>query len=62
MVMSREQNAGQSHSTNTDNSSIEMVEQFKYLVTNLTNKNSIQEEIKNRLKSGNACCHSPLNL
>jgi len=30
------------------------VEQFKYLGT-LTNKNSIQEEITSRLKSGNAC-------
>jgi hypothetical protein len=31
------------------------VEQFKYFGTNLTNQNSIQEEIKGRLKSGNAC-------
>jgi hypothetical protein len=28
----------------------------------LTNQNSIQEEIKSRLKSGNACCHSVWNL
>jgi len=26
------------------------------------NENSIQEEIKNRLQSGNACCHSVQNL
>ena len=26
--------------------------------TTLTSQNSIQEEIKSRLKSGNACCHS----
>ena len=45
-----------------DNSSIERVEQFKYLGTTLTNQNSIQEEIKSRLKSGNACCHSVQNL
>jgi hypothetical protein len=32
-----------------------MVEQFKYLGTILTNQNSIQEEIKSRLKLGNAC-------
>ena len=38
-----------------DNSSIEMVEGFKYLGKTLTNKNSIQEEIKSRLKLGNAC-------
>jgi len=30
------------------------VEGFKYLGTILTNQNSIQEEIKSRLKSGNA--------
>jgi len=39
----------------TDNSSIERVEEFKYLGTMLTNQNSIQEEIKSRLKLGNAC-------
>ena len=38
------------------------MEQFKYLGTALTNQNSIQEEIKSRLKSGNACCHSVQNL
>ena len=34
------------------------MEEFKYLETTLTNKNSIQEEIKSRLKPGNACYHS----
>ena len=29
---------------------------------NLTNQNSIAEEIKSRLRSGNACCHSVQNL
>jgi len=38
------------------------VEEFKYLGTTLTNKNSIQEEIKSRLKSGNACYHLEQNL
>jgi len=33
-----------------------------YLGTTLTNQNSIQEEIKSRLKSGNACYHSVQNL
>jgi len=32
------------------------------LGTTLTNQNSIQEEIKSRLKSGNACYHSVQNL
>ena len=38
------------------------MEEFKYLGTTLTNQNSIQEEIKCRLKSGNACYHSVKNL
>jgi len=46
----------------TDNRTFEMVEQFKYLGTALTNRNSIQEEIKSRLKSGNAGYHSMQNL
>ena len=38
------------------------MEEFKYLETVLTNQNSVQEEIKNRLKSRNACYHSVQNL
>ena len=45
-----------------DNSTFERVEKFQYLGTTLTNKNSIAEEIKNRLKSRNACYHSVQNL
>jgi len=62
MVMSRDQNAGHSHSVKTDNSSFEKVEEFKYLGTTLTNQNSILDEIKSRLKSVNACYHSVQNL
>ena len=62
MVMSRDQNAGRSHSMKMDNSSFERAEELKYSGTNLTNQNSIQEQIKNRLKSGNACCHSVQNI
>ena len=43
------------------NSSFERVEQFKYSGTTLTNQNSIQEEIKSRLESGNACYHMVQN-
>ena len=38
------------------------MEQFKYLGTTLTYQNSIQEEIKSRLKSGNAGYHPLQNL
>ena len=43
MIMSRDQNSGRIHSMKIDNSSIERVEEFKYLGKTLTNKNSIQE-------------------
>ena len=62
MVMSRDQNAGRIHNMRTDSSSFERVEEFKYLETTLTNQNSIQEEIKSRMNSGNACYHSVQNL
>jgi hypothetical protein len=62
MVMSRDQNAGRNHSMKIDNRSFERVDEFKYFGTNLTNQNSIQKEIKSRLKSGNACYHSVQNL
>jgi len=45
----------------TDINTFERVEEFKYLGTTL-HKNSIQEEIKNRLKSGNVCYHLVQNL
>jgi len=60
--MSRDQNAGQSHSMNNDNSSFDSVEEFRYLGATLTHQNSIQEEMKNRLNSANACYHSVQNI
>ena len=54
MAVSGDQNAGRRHSMKTDNSFFEKVGQFRYLGTTLTNQNCIQEEIKRRLKSGNA--------
>jgi len=38
------------------------MEEFKYLGTTLTDQNSIQEEIKSRLKIGNACYDLVQNL
>ena len=43
-------------------STFERVEEFKYLGKTLTNQNSIEEEIKSTLRSGNACYHSVQNL
>ena len=62
MVMSRDQNAGRIHRERMNNSNFERVEEFKYLGTTLTNQNAIQEEIKSRLRSGNACYYSVQNL
>jgi len=62
MTVSRDQNAGRIQSMKINNSSIERVEEFKYLGTMLTNQNSIQEEIKIRLKSGYASYYSMQNL
>jgi hypothetical protein len=56
------QNAGQNHDTKTGNRCFENVAEFTYLGTTVTNENLIQEEIKRRLNSGNACYHSIQNL
>jgi hypothetical protein len=61
MVMSPEQPAEQNHNIKIGNKSFEKVGQFKYLETTLTNQNSIYEETKSRLKSGNACYLSVQN-
>jgi hypothetical protein len=46
----------------TGNISFENVPQFKYLEMAVINQNLIQEELKNRLDSPNACYHSVQNL
>jgi len=53
---------GRIHSVRIHNSTLERVEEFKYLGTTLTNQNSIAGEITSRLRSGNACYHSVQNL
>jgi len=66
MVMSWDQNAGRSYNIKIDNSYWNnwqiRVEEFKYLGTALMNQNYIQEEMKSRLKWGNACYHLVQNL
>jgi hypothetical protein len=54
--------AGQNRDIKIANRSFENVSQFRYLGATVTDQNLIQEEIKRRLNSGNACCHSVQNL
>ena len=46
MVMSRDQNAGRSHSIKTDNSSFERVEEFKYMGRALTFKIIFRKKLR----------------
>jgi hypothetical protein len=62
MVMSRDQNAGRSNTTELGNKSFERMEHLKYLENPLNNQNFIQKEIKSRLKSENASYHSVQSL
>jgi hypothetical protein len=62
MLLSRHQNVGQNHYIKIGNRYFENVEQFRYLGTTITNQNLIQDEIKRRLNSGNACYHAVQNL
>jgi len=57
MVIFRDQSAGRNHIIKIG-SSVDRFEHFKYFVTSPTNQNSIQEEIKRRMKSGNGRYHS----
>jgi sorting nexin-29 len=61
MLLSHHQNVGQNRDIKIGNRSFENVSQFKYSGTTVTNQNLIQEEIKMRLNSGNACYHSVQN-
>jgi hypothetical protein len=53
--MSRDENADQNRDIKIGNRSFENVSQFKYLETTVTNPNLIQEKIKRRFNSVNAC-------
>jgi hypothetical protein len=56
------QNVGQNRDIKIANRLFENVSQFKYLRATVTNQNLIQEEVKRRLNSGNACYHLVQNL
>jgi hypothetical protein len=62
MLLSRNQNAGQNRDVKIANKSFEYVGQFKYLGTTVSEHNLINEEVKSRFISGNACYHSVQNL
>jgi hypothetical protein len=62
MLLSCYQYVGQNWDIKIANTSFEIVLQFKYLGMTVTNQNVIQEEIKRRLNSGNACYQSVQNL
>jgi hypothetical protein len=62
MLLSRHQHVGQNLEVKIANRSSENVSQFRYLWTTVTNQNLIQEKIKRRLNSGEACNHSVQNL
>ena len=62
MVMCLDQYVGQNHNMYIGHKSFERVEHFKYLGTYLMNQNSIHEEFKCRLQSGNVCYYSVQNL
>jgi hypothetical protein len=62
MIMSHHPNSGQNQNIRIANESFEKVAQFKYVGMMLTNQNDIYDEIKSRLKSGNAFYYSIQNL
>jgi hypothetical protein len=61
-LLFRHQNAGQNHNIKIGDKSFKNVAQFKYLRTTVTNQYLIQEEIKSRLNSSNACYYLVQNL
>jgi hypothetical protein len=62
MLLSHHQSVGQNRDMKIANRSFENVPQFNYLGMTIINQNLIQEGIKRRLNSGNACYHSVQNL
>jgi hypothetical protein len=62
MLVSHYQNAGQNRDIKIGNRSFEKMSQFSYFGMTVTIKTLIQEEVKRKLNSGNACYHLVQNL
>jgi hypothetical protein len=57
MLLSSHQSAVQNRDMKIANRCFENVTMFRYLGTTITDQNLVQEEIKWRVNSGNACYH-----
>jgi hypothetical protein len=62
ILLSCHQNTGKNQDIKIANRSFENMSQFKYFGMKVTNQNLIEEEIKMRFNSVNACYHSVQNL
>jgi hypothetical protein len=62
ILLSRQQNAGQSHNINIANRTFVNVEQIRHLGTAVIKRNLTHQKIKSTLVVNNACCHSVQNL
>jgi hypothetical protein len=62
MLLSCHHDPGQIWDIKIANNSFVNVSQFKYLGTTITDQNLIEDEIKRRLNSDNACYYSVQNL
>jgi hypothetical protein len=61
-MLSHYQKACQNHDIKTEKRSLENVSQSNHFGMRVTKQSLIQEEIRKRLTSGNACYHSVQNL
>jgi hypothetical protein len=62
MLLCHHKNAGQKHDIKIANTCFENVAQIRYLGMTVTNQNLVQQQIKRRFYSGNACNHSVQNF
>jgi hypothetical protein len=62
MLISRHQNAGQIHNIKIAKRAFENDAQFRYLGTRVTNQNLIEDQMKRRQNSANACYHKNVNI